>query len=118
MWRSLATIASNQHDPATGDEIDPYALGQRWIDLIRPRLDAGRQRQRRQYQLLSDITSDLIEHPLAADDVRQALTNLPLRPPLSDRITAAIIGVPSPEFTEPENGDRIGGRFGKRGVSG
>jgi hypothetical protein len=117
MWRSLATIASNQHDPTNGDEIDPYALGQRWIDLIRPRLDAGRQRQRRRYQLLSDITSDLIEHPLAADDVRQALTNLPLRPPLSDRITAAIIGVPSAETIEPENGDRIGSRFGTRGGS-
>jgi hypothetical protein len=101
MWRSLAAIASNQHDVATGDEIDPYALGQRWIDLIRPRLDARRQRQRRRYQLLSDITPDLIEHPIAAEEARRALTNLPLRPPLTDRITAAIIGVPNPENTEP-----------------
>lgn len=63
------------------------------------------------------MTPDLIEHPIAADDVRQALMNLPLRPPLSDRITAAIIGVPSPETTEHENGDRVGTRFGTRGGS-
>ncbi len=99
MWRTLAAIAANQTPSDTdtaGDEIDPYALAQRWIDLIRPRLDNRRQRQRRRYQLLSDITADLIASPLDTNQVRQAFANLPLRPPLTDRITAAIIGIPNP----------------------
>jgi hypothetical protein len=100
MWRTLAALTAR--DPAgdggePGDEIDPYALAQRWIDLVRPRLDARRQRSRRRYQLLSDITADLVDDPVAPDEVRRALADLPMRPPLTDRITAAIVGVPGPD---------------------
>ncbi len=97
MWRTLAALAANQPPSDSGDEIDPYALAQRWIDLIRPRLDTRRQRSRRRYQLLSDITPDLLHDPISPDEIRHALAELPLRPPLSDRITAAIIGVPHDE---------------------
>lgn len=82
--------------------VDPYLVAERWLTLVAPVLDEHRRRHhRRPYILLSDITATLRRSPLPVTEVSAAFADLPELTPLAERVTACILGVPSPSPTAP-----------------
>jgi superfamily II DNA or RNA helicase len=91
-WNNLATAALPSPDE-TGP--DPFAVAERWLELITPKLDEHRSTLRgRRYVLLDDITPALKVNPLDLDSTEDHFSRLPVAPPLADRVTACILGVP------------------------
>ena len=90
-WQRLRQLAV----PAGQDEHpDPFAVAERWLELVAPRLEAHRVATRgRRYALLRDITKGLVAEPLELPDVEDAMSVLPTAPPLADRVSACILGV-------------------------
>jgi hypothetical protein len=93
-WAAIAEMA----DPevmAAGP--DPYVLAQRWLELVTPLVDEHRRTHRRlRYVVLDDITPTLVASPLPLGEVSAAFSELTVSPPLGERVTACILGVPGP----------------------
>jgi len=91
-WNNLSQAAQPSPDE-TGP--DPFAVAERWLELITPALDDHRSTLRgRRYVLIDDITPGLKANPLELDATEAHLSGLPVAPPLADRVTACILGVP------------------------
>lgn len=91
-WQAIADLAE---PPPQDDLADPAALGEAWLDLISPRLELHRRSQRRRrYVLIDDLTDSLITDPLDLDEIESRIVEVPTVPPLPDRVTVAILGVP------------------------
>ena len=93
-WRKIARLAEQR---ATERRPDPYAVAERWIELVRPHLDAERARGRhQQFILLRDVDQRLVEDPIDLTSVEAALGDLTAVPLLDERVVACIIGVVQP----------------------
>lgn len=91
-WLALRDLAQ-----PTGDtqHADPFAVAERWLELVAPRLEVHRTATRgRRYALLRDITKGLEREPLALQEVEEAMSGLPQAAPLAERVSACILGVP------------------------
>ena len=74
---------------------DPFAVAERWLELITPALDDHRSTTRgRRYVLIDDITPGMKANPFELGEVEAHFSGLPVAPPLADRVTACILGVP------------------------
>ena len=92
-WQAIADLVD---PPALEDLADPAALGEAWLDLIGPRLEQYRRRQRRRrYVLIDDLTNLLIDEPIDIDELEYRVVDVPIVPPLPDRVTVGILGVPA-----------------------
>ena len=77
------------------DAPDLFAVGERWYELVAPRLEEHRRRGRgRRYVLVDDVTADVVRDPPPLDVIERALATVPVAPPFSSRVTACILGVP------------------------
>lgn len=97
-WMAIGALAD--HDRAdhsrTASRPDPYSVAERWLDVVRPRLDAERSRRRNQLLLLRDLDRALEAEPLSLGAVEAAFGGLASMAPLDERVTACILGVPVP----------------------
>ena len=92
-WAAIASAASTDGDETAAD---PVAMAERWLQLITPVLDQHRtENPRRRYVLIDDITSRLTSQPLDLTEVEAAFFGVPNLPPLADRVSACILGVPA-----------------------
>ena len=72
-------------------------MAERWIELVRPHLDAERARRRhQQFVLLRDVDQRLVAERIDLTAVEAALGDLSAVPPLDERVVACIIGVVQP----------------------
>ena len=70
-------------------------MAERWLQLIAPVLEQHRAgNPRRLYVLIDDITSRLTSQPFDLAEVEAAFFGVPNLPPLADRVSACILGVP------------------------
>lgn len=91
----LQTLAGLAQARGADTTVDPYLVAERWLALVAPTLDAHRRRHHRKpYVLLSDITAALRRDPFPVEAVTEAFADLPELTPLSERVTACILGVP------------------------
>jgi hypothetical protein len=91
-WGALASAASPVGDEAAAD---PVAVAERWLQLIAPVLDQHRtDNPRRRYVLIDDITNRLAAQPFDLAETEAAFFGVPDLPPLADRVSACILGVP------------------------
>ena len=91
-WQVIHDLASPRTDR---DAPDLVAIAERWLQLIAPVLDQHqRDNPRRRYTLIGDITSRLTADPFELGDVEEAFFGVPDAPPLADRVSACILGVP------------------------
>lgn len=90
-WRKVGALA----DHAVADHRpDLYAVAERWLELVRPRLDAERARRRhRQFLLLRHIDQNLVNEPLDLAEVEDGFGALAAMAPLDERVVACILGV-------------------------
>jgi superfamily II DNA or RNA helicase len=96
-WRAIAQLVPGPvGDGEEAGRPDPYVVAQRWLELVRPAIEEHRRnpRRRRRYRVLGDITPHLKSAPLPLAIVQEAMTGLELAPPLHQRVTACILGVP------------------------
>jgi hypothetical protein len=92
-WSTLARIARTMIDESRPD---PYAVAERWLNLVAPKFEEYRSETRRtKYVLLRDITPRLIAQPFDLEVVEEAFSGLEVATPMSERIAACILGVPS-----------------------
>lgn len=92
-WSAVLS-ACRPADDASRPDLD--AVAERWLELVRPIWFArlGERRKRRRPLLLKDIQRDLMDKALAIEAVERAFSAIPMTPPMDERITACIIGVP------------------------
>jgi hypothetical protein len=91
-WSTLAEIARTLIDESRPD---PYAVAERWLNLVAPKFEEYRSETRRtKYVLLKDITPRLIAQPFDLEMVEEAFSGLEIATPMSERIAACILGVP------------------------
>ncbi|NAZ86332.1 SNF2-related protein [Kineococcus indalonis] len=93
-WTVIKGLAHPVPDDVT-DPVDPIEVAERWLRVVRPRLEAIRPTITRRYLRLADIDRDLTNHPLTLDDVEGAFHGLTIVEPFSHRISACILGVPA-----------------------
>lgn len=76
---------------------DLDAVAEQWLTLVRPVWFAKlkERRKRRRPLLLKDIQRDLLKAPLHIEQVEAAFNDVPITPPLDERIAACIIGMPA-----------------------
>lgn len=92
-WAAIASAASAEGDDAAAD---PVAVAERWLQLIAPVLDQHRRENpRRRYVLIDDVTSRLAAQPFDLAETEAAFFGVPDLPPLADRVSACILGVPA-----------------------
>jgi hypothetical protein len=74
---------------------DPYAVAERWLNIVAPKFEEYRSEARRtKYVLLRDITPRLLAQPFDLESVEEAFSGLEVAAPMSERIAACILGVP------------------------
>lgn len=91
-WDALARIAR----PATAEaQADPFAVAERWLELISPVLELHRAEARRaRYVLINDVTVRLKADPMGIGEVEAMFSGLETAAPLAERVSACILGVP------------------------
>lgn len=93
-WRRLGELADVRR---TDGRPDPYSVAERWLEVVRPRLDAERTRRRHQpFVLLRDIDRILETEMLVLDEVEARFGALVTMAPVDERIVACILGVTAP----------------------
>jgi hypothetical protein len=90
-WSALHDLA----DPVTS-EYDLYTVAQRWLELARPTLSDYTQTSRNPLPRLRDITGQMTTTPHPLVQVEAHFTGLAPTTPAENRITAGILGIPSP----------------------
>lgn len=96
-WARLKRLAApGPDDPAA----DPHDVAERWVTLVRPRLEASRQNRRSRYTRLRDIDPELQADPLDLPTVEEAYQRITTTEPFSHRISACILGVPTTDEAE------------------
>jgi len=80
-----------------GEQPDPRALADACLAVVRPVQREGMARSRRWKRLwrLDDLYKPLLAAPVATGRLERAFREIPLLPPVTDRIVAMIVGVPS-----------------------
>jgi hypothetical protein len=108
-WRRLGELADVGR---TDRRPDPYSVAERWLEVVRPRLDAERARRRHQpFVLLRDVERDLEAAPLVLDEVEAGFGALVTMAPVDERVVACILGVTAPQrplpiSSRPSHGSR------------
>jgi hypothetical protein len=93
-WRALRKLAI---DDDTTERPDGYLVAQAWLDLVAPALEEERAARRRaRYVLLRHADDRLRNSPLDLGVVQEAMSRLPIASPLDQRISACILGIPTP----------------------
>ena len=90
-WTALRDLA----DP-TLSEYDLYTVAQRWLELARPTLTTYTQQTRNPLPRLRDITHQMTATPIPLPQVEEHFTGLAPTTPAENRITAGILGIPTP----------------------
>lgn len=93
-WERLAGATL----PSVDDAPDLYVVAERWLTLIAPKLEEHRRRQHRRahFTLLRDVTPNLRLSPLLIEDVERQFSGIATAAPFADRVSACILGIPSP----------------------
>jgi superfamily II DNA or RNA helicase len=91
-WVQLADLARPQ---TTEVHPDPFTVAERWLELVAPRLEEHRKQTKgRRYSLLKDITPGLRNEPLRLEEVEEQMTGLAMAPPLAERVSVCVLGLP------------------------
>lgn len=99
-WLTLADLT---HVP-TDDQVvgaDLHQVAERWLRLVAPVLEDHRRSSRKPFVLLRDIESRLFEDPFHLEVVEAALEGVDRVAPLTERVTACIVGVPDRPGRDP-----------------
>jgi hypothetical protein len=89
-YRTIAALTNRAED-----SFDLAAVAEAWLSYVTPVLDAARQRRPGQrLVLLQDITSELNRTPADLATLARSFSSIPRSLPLSERVTACILGVP------------------------
>jgi hypothetical protein len=97
-WDGIRQLALDEEGRDAGPSLRDVAL--RWLDLVRPTLDAHRPTRRRvPLVLLDDITVTLMSNPLEAEDVERHFADPMPIATFAERVSACILGVPRAPFT-------------------
>ena len=90
-WLAIARSA----EPNPDQPLDEYLVAELWLEIVRPLLEASRQRARkRRYTLLRHINADLRDHPFDLRDIEGRLSQVPLAEPFERRVNSCILGIP------------------------
>lgn len=83
--------------PDEGEHPDPRALADAWLTVVRPVQREAMARSRRWKRLwrLDDLYKPLVAAPVATSTLERAFREIPLLPPVTERVVAMIVGVPS-----------------------
>ena len=74
---------------------DPYLVAERWLAVTAEIREGWRERHRHKpFVLPSDVTAELVASPILVASLAEAFDGLPVLPPLEERVTACILGVP------------------------
>jgi superfamily II DNA or RNA helicase len=94
LLRELARLLAA--GPGSEEQPDARAVADAWLHVFRQvqqRVDAEGGR-RKPLRRLGELASALIERPVETETLRRAFRDIPLLPPVSERIVAMIVGVP------------------------